>query len=156
MRLGVLTTGYPRFEGDVAGSFVEGMVRGLTARGHDVDVLAPASKDVARTGPVWVRYPKPPHWPETFYGAGVPDNTRDPRTWPGLVSYPFSLWRKARGRAREWDAVIGHFGVPCGWIAAQLGKPALVVWHSADVFLARKLPRRALRSLMRQHVHWFV
>jgi len=29
MRIGVLTTSYPRFEGDVAGVFVRGMARAL-------------------------------------------------------------------------------------------------------------------------------
>jgi glycosyltransferase involved in cell wall biosynthesis len=40
MRIGVVTTSYPRWPGDAAGAFVEGHVRALRALGHDVDVIA--------------------------------------------------------------------------------------------------------------------
>jgi hypothetical protein len=40
MLIGVVTTSYPRFPGDYAGSFVGDRVEQLRAEGHDVDVLA--------------------------------------------------------------------------------------------------------------------
>ena len=40
MRIGVVTTSYPRWPGDSAGSFVDGHVRALCALGHDVEVVA--------------------------------------------------------------------------------------------------------------------
>src|SRR6185503_19510756 len=40
MKLGVVTTSYPRFAGDPAGSFVAGHVAALRALGHDVEVIA--------------------------------------------------------------------------------------------------------------------
>ncbi len=158
LRIGVLTTGYPRFEGDVAGSFVDAMVRGLRRRGHEVDVLAPADRaGEPPPGVHWVRYGWPPSTQRTFYGAGVPDNVRDPRSWPGLATFPIALRRHALQRSAAWDAVISHFGLPCGWVGASLRKARhLVVWHSADVFVARHLPRAIRRPLLRQGVHWFV
>ena len=192
MRVAVLTTGYPRWPGDVAGCFVEGFVDVLRARDHDVTVFAPESHeghthasrasrephdesheprgshasrephdesheprgshvslDVRR-----VAYVRPPSLARTFYGAGVPDNVRDPRAWPGLLTYPLALRLAARGR---WDAVVAHFGVPCGLVAATLDTPrVLTVWHSADVALASRLPRRLLRPLLTTGTHWFV
>ena len=40
MKIGVVTTSYPRWPGDPAGSFVEGHVRALGVLGHDVHVVA--------------------------------------------------------------------------------------------------------------------
>ena len=40
MRIGLLTTSFPRHAGDYAGSFVGDRVRRLLADGHTVDVLA--------------------------------------------------------------------------------------------------------------------
>ncbi|HEV8324133.1 MAG TPA: glycosyltransferase family 4 protein [Myxococcota bacterium] len=42
MRLLVVTTGYPRFEGDLAGTFVARWCEALAARGHALLVVAPA------------------------------------------------------------------------------------------------------------------
>jgi len=162
MRIGVLTTSYPRFAGDVGGSFVEGFARALSERGHTVEVLAPEPREPTGAQPLpptWVRYlPRPLE--RTFHGAGVPDNLREhPVAWLGLATGPLALARAARRRASEWDAIVSHFGLPCGaigeWLAA--GRPHLCVWHSADVALAARLPRSALRWTSRPGLrHWTV
>ena len=57
MRVGLLTTGYPRWEGDVAGSFVAGFAEALRARGHAVEVFAAAPPEPAASLDArWVRY----------------------------------------------------------------------------------------------------
>ena len=48
MRIGVVTTSYPRWPGDSAGSFVDGHVRALRALGHDVEVVAAGDGDAPR------------------------------------------------------------------------------------------------------------
>lgn len=150
MKLAVLTTGYPRYEGDVAGNFVEGMVDALRRRGHRVEVFAPDSETHGGADVHWVQY-LPKRMQRTFYGRGAPDNLRDPRTWLGALSFPVALRLAVRER---FDAVISHFGVPCGVVGATLGIPQLVVWHSADVHLARHIPFR--RRLFGRSQHWFV
>ena len=45
MRIGVVTTSYPRWHGDPAGSFVEGMTRALWQRGHEIMVVHAAADD---------------------------------------------------------------------------------------------------------------
>ena len=42
MRVTVLTTSYPRHEGDVAGAFVENAVQNLRSAGVEIDVVSPA------------------------------------------------------------------------------------------------------------------
>lgn len=162
MRIGVLTTSYPRFDGDVGGSFVEGFARALAERGHSVEVIAPEPREptgAQRLPPTWVRYlPRPLE--RTFHGAGVPDNLRrHPSAWLGAVTGPLALAKEARRRVGEWDAIVSHFGVPCGaigeWVAD--GRPHLCVWHSADVALAARLPSRALGWTTRDGLsHWTV
>ena len=157
MRIGLLTTSFPRFHGDVPGQFVLGFAQALAARGHHVEVLAPEPHDVGeRPVPAfegitlhWVRY-APSTLERTFYGAGVLDNLRtDPRAWLGLAPFVLALSREVLKRAPGWDAIVSHWGLPCGLVAALArgSKPHLAVLHSADVFLLERLPyRRALAA----------
>ncbi len=151
-RIGLLTTSYPRHEGDIAGLFVRGFARALASRGHRVEVLAPEPRDDARpladdgVDVRWVRYARPRSMARTFYGAGVPDNVRrDPRAWPGLVSYPLLLERAAREHGARWDALVSHWALPCAIVAGRVRgeRPHLAVLHSADVHAMRWLPFRS-------------
>ena len=153
MKLAVATTSYPRFDGDFAGSFVEGMVDALRERGHSTTVFAPDSERARRDDVEWVRYlPRPMQ--RTFYEKGAPDNLRHPRAWLGALAFPVAL-RRALAK-RRFDALISHFGVPCGVVGATLRIPQLVVWHSADVELARRMPSRARQAIFSRSKHWFV
>lgn len=150
MKVGILTTSYPRFEGDVAGVFVRGMARALAARGHRIDVLAPAPRAAAGAlDDPGVRVHHVAYAPgplrRTFYGAGVPDNVRrDPRAWPGLGTFPWALRRATGARVDGWDALISHWALPSALVAGAIRdtRPHLAVLHSADVHLMRRLPFR--------------
>ncbi len=154
MRIGLLTTSFPREDGDVPGLFVLGFARALAALGHEIEVLAPEPFEKRFTAPPawprisvhWVRY-LPRELERTFYGSGVVDNLRrDPRAWLGLVPFVASLTRAARERVSRWDAVVSHWALPCALVAGQLGRmrpvalPHLAVLHSADVHLIERLP----------------
>jgi glycosyltransferase involved in cell wall biosynthesis len=150
MRIGLLTTSFPRGEGDIPGLFVLGFARALAARGHRIEVLAPEPHEPSYEKPPrfegievsWLHY-APRGLERTFYGAGVLDNLRrDPRAWLGLAPFVAVLVREARARVARWDALISHWALPCA-IAAGLARgtrPHLSVMHSADVFLLERLP----------------
>ncbi len=151
MRVGLLTTSFPRFDGDIAGQFVLGFARALAARGHDVSVIAPEPHD--QLAPPswpgvrlrWLRYLRPRALQRTFYGAGVPDNLRsDPRAWLGLVPFSAALAAAARRDLRDCHALVSHWSLPCGLAAgfARAGRPHLAVLHSADLHLLSRLPAR--------------
>ena len=161
MRIGLVTTSFPRFEGDIAGAFVLGFARALVSRGHAVRVLAPeAEAGEAPSGfegieVRWVAYVRPRSWSRTFYGAGVPDNLRtDPRAWLGLGPFAVALFRCAGEALAGCDALVSHWAVPCALAAGAVrgGRPHLAVLHSADVHALCKLPlggviaRRVARS----------
>jgi glycosyltransferase involved in cell wall biosynthesis len=131
MRIAVLTTSYPRFDGDAAGRFVADAVERVRARGVDVDVIGP--QQFRHYG--------------VAYGYGALGNLRR-RPWLGLF-VPALLVNFARAARRiDADLVHAHW-LPAGWIAARSGKPYVVQVWGTDVELARRAPwlaRRVLRG----------
>jgi 2-deoxystreptamine N-acetyl-D-glucosaminyltransferase/2-deoxystreptamine glucosyltransferase len=111
MKVVVLTTSYPRHEGDYAGRFVAGVVERLRAQGVEVNVLAPGRgfRDFGLA-----------------YGCGVVHNLRR-RPWvapPAVVS----IVRSLRRTARSADLVHAHW-LAGGFVAALSGRPFVVTLH---------------------------
>jgi glycosyltransferase involved in cell wall biosynthesis len=151
MRIGVLTTSFPRWHDDVPGHFVLGFARALAERGHTLDVLAPEpAEHIARPSwpgieVHWVPYMRPRKLARTFYGAGVPDNVRgDPIALAGTLPFSAGLLANALARRARWDALISHWALPCGVLAglARGQRPHLCVLHSADLHALSRLPMR--------------
>lgn len=148
MRIGILTTSFPRWEHDVAGTFVLGFARSLAERGHSVEVLAPEPSErveLPRWDGIevrWVPYLRPRALEKTFYGAGAPENlVRDPRAWLGPLPFTVALLREVRKRAAGWDAIVTHWAMPSALVAAaSKRRPHLAVFHSADVHLLTRVP----------------
>lgn len=168
MRVGVLTTSFPRYEGDIAGNFVLGFARALSGRGHQVEVLAPepacgspAQFDELLTTR-FVPYMRPRRCARTFYGPGVPDNlAKDPLAWLGLLPFAANLALQSARALPRWQALVSHWALPCalstGWQRGE--RPHVVVFHSADLFALSHLPgRRTLASrIVQTSTHlWFV
>src|SRR6266571_366989 len=124
MRIGLLTTSFPRTPHDSAGGFVLGFARALIERGTNVEVLAPEPREgIANIHEPGlevrhVRYLWPRSFQHTFYGAGVPDNLRrNPLAWLGLVPFTLALARQARAATEHWDAIVSHWALPCALVA---------------------------------------
>jgi glycosyltransferase involved in cell wall biosynthesis len=133
VRVCVLTTSYPRFPGDVAGSFVAAQVDALRAAGVDVDVVHPGLfRDFGIAG-----------------GAGIVQNLR---TRPWLVAFvPLFLLafaRAARSGARPAELVHAHW-LPSALPALAAGRPFVLQLWGTDVELARRVPWLA-RPLVRR------
>ena len=122
MRVGVLTTSYPRFPGDPAGHFVADAVEHLRARGLDVAVVGPQQF----------------HTYGLAYGHGVVGNLRR-RPW--LALFVPGLLASFVHAARRVDADLLHaHWLPAGWVASRSGKPYVVQVWGTDVELARRAP----------------
>ncbi len=161
--VGVVTSSYPRREGDPAGSFVHGLARALVRRGHTVEVVAPEPETPPRWGPdeewlagVRVRgaaYARPRRLQRLFYRAGAPDNLAGEPWLAALAPAALAaLFVETRRRVSTWNAAIAHWLVPAGLAASAAlprGRPLrlLAVAHSADLHLLRALPGRAGRSI---------
>jgi len=128
MRIGVVTTSYPRFAGDHAGSFVAAHVDAMRALGHDVDVI----------GAHQIRSP-------LFAGAGAPDELERGRGYLDAAWFTARLAAAAR-RFHDRELVIAHW-LPSAIAALAARTPLLAIAHGGDVHTLRRL--RLLRPTIR-------
>jgi len=150
VRIGLLTTSFPRHPGDYAGSFVGDRAARLAAEGHQVDVLAAGSPG-ANPGLAAVTVTRLPAGADLFYGAGAPESLEsDPAAWLAAAAFTAALASTARLRASGWDLVESHWLVPCALAASSAapGRPRRAWAHSGDVALLERLPLR--RTLARR------
>jgi len=159
VRIGLLSTSFPRSEADAAGHFVLGFAQALVSQGHQVEVLAPEPHEPDYQTPPrflgidvrWLSYLPRRSQQRTFYGAGVLDNVRaSPWTSVGLAPFSLALAAETRARMPHWDAVVSHWALPSALVAGALhgARPHLAVLHSADVFLLERLPTSRMRWLL--------
>jgi glycosyltransferase involved in cell wall biosynthesis len=159
VRVGVLTTSYPRTPGDFAGWFVAERVRALLAEGHEVDVLAAgagAPLGTTRDGRLTLtRLPASFADTDLFAGAGAPEALEGGGVASHWAAARFSaaLAAAAAARAPGWSRVESHWLAPCA-LAALAGAPRVphrATAHSGDVALLERLPfgRRIARLLAR-------
>jgi glycosyltransferase involved in cell wall biosynthesis len=163
MRIGLLTTSFPRAPGDYAGSFVGDRALELLARGHTLDVLAAgdgsvpdggAGADRARPGLAITRLPSAlPGKEPLFYGAGAPETLERGGAAAVLAGVRFSaaLAAAAAARVAAWDLVEAHWLVPSALVALAVapGLPRRAYAHSGDVALLERMPGgRALARLL--------
>src|SRR5207245_2665811 len=159
LNLACLTHAYPRWEGDVAGAFVERLVLALKARGHGVHVVAPADagkggKELRHQVPVTrVRY-APARWETLAYRGSMVAAARSP---VGFLAATSLVCRQARVvgrlcREEQLELVHAHWWIPGGVSAWLARRPYVVTVHGTDVALlersppARMLARRVLRG----------
>jgi glycosyltransferase involved in cell wall biosynthesis len=133
MKVVVLTTSYPRYEGDPAGNFVADAVEQLRGRGVEVEVVSPAS--FRHFG--------------IAYGSGVMGNLKRSPWKAALVPAMLgSFARAARRASSDADLVHAHW-LPSGAVALATGKPFVVQLWGTDVELARRMRGVARRVLSR-------
>ena len=133
MKVVVLTTSYPRYEGDPAGNFVADAVEQLRGRGLEVEVVSPAS--FRHFG--------------IAYGSGVMGNLKRAPWKAALVPAMLGSFAQAAHRAaRDADLVHAHW-LPSGAVALATGKPFVVQLWGTDVELARRMRGLARRVLSR-------
>lgn len=161
MRLVVVAHAFPRWPGDVAGSFLGRLAEALAVRGHTVTVVAPADRGRAErrtTGGVelvQVRYAAP----EREHLAYTGDMARSARSLAGAWTFHGLVRALAAGVRREVDRTAAHlvhafWWVPGGWAASRARVPLVLSLMGTDVALMRPLPaamlaRRVLRRAAR-------
>ena len=151
MKLGVVTTSYPRFAGDPAGNFVAGHVGALRALGHDVEIIAAGDAGTpARAIPGELRV----GGARLFYRGGAPDALERAPLGAGVAAALFTarLTAAVAARARRWDAIIAHWLVPSAIAALPAAPPLVAIAHGGDVFTLRRfhLLHPVLRALRRR------
>jgi glycosyltransferase involved in cell wall biosynthesis len=128
MRIGVVTSSYPRHDGDAAGNFVAAHVAAMRAAGHDVDVVrAPASP---------------------IFDGGAPDALERGgwRPYVDAVRITAQVTAQVTLRARRWDLAVAHWLVPsaiatlpAALLALPSRLPLLAIAHGGDIHTLRRL-----------------
>jgi glycosyltransferase involved in cell wall biosynthesis len=149
VKICVLTHNYPRFSGDISGTFIEALCEQLAAPGHDVHVLTPYDPRFARDesdGRAILhtyRYIIPDSLHRLGYMQTMRGDVAMKRSAyflsPFLFLFGFlACWRLVR-RVRP-DVLHAHWVLPNGFIAALVshltGTPLVVSLPGSDVFMA--------------------
>ena len=150
MRIAVLTSSYPRFQGDGTAPFVMSISDALIKLGHTVHVVAPY--DIAVKGdldsPIPVKRFKY-IWPRKFHIMGHARSLKaDVKLrFSSILLLPFfsiaSIMNLIK-ECRKMDAQIihAHWVLPNGFAAAivskLLGIPFIISLHGSDIFTAGK------------------
>ncbi len=132
MRLGLVTTSFPRTPGEPAGGFVAGHAAYLTGTGAVVDVIA--AGDGADTPGV----ARIPDRSGLFYRGGAPDTLEArPLALAGAFGFTGRMLAAVARRARDWDAVCAHWLAPSALAVAMAtrGIPLLAITHGGDLHL---------------------
>lgn len=158
LRVVFLTHNFPRYPGDVSGTFLALLARALIARGIEVRVVAPS--DGGETGPLElegipvrrVRYASAER--ETLaYRGTMAEVGRTPAGALRAIALGRALRRAAREELRQGAQLVhAHWWIP-GGMAAPPEAPLVVTLHGTDAallersavarWLARPLLRRA-------------
>ena len=151
MKISMVTSSNPKFEGDVTAPFVESIASSIAAEGHEVHVLAPYHPDVRRE-PVekgvqlhFFKYSPLKHLNIWGYAESLEADVRVkgvifPLTPVVFLSSFIALWRLT-GRIK-FDVMHGHWVVPNGPVSAIVARlrrlPLVISLHGSDIFLAEQ------------------
>src|SRR4026208_101422 len=145
MKVLFLTHAFPRFEGDVAGSFLLRLASALGEEGGGLRVVAPWAPgfgDGAKlngTGIDRFRY-APTKYETLAYGGNMAEQVRD--SWGArltLLGFLGAEFRSAARARREMqpDIVHAHWWFPSGLVGTWLSKlshtPLVTTLHGTDV-----------------------
>ncbi len=150
MRIAVLTSSYPRFEGDGTAPFVQSLCEHLEKLGNEIEVLAPF--DVAVESSYQQKFPVHRYryiWPDGLHMMGHARSLEaDVRLRPLVfVLLPFFLMGAIVNLLRltqrqQTELIHVHWVVPNGPIAALVAAlrkiPFVVSLHGSDMFIAQK------------------
>jgi glycosyltransferase involved in cell wall biosynthesis len=145
----MVATSYPRFAGDIHGTFMEPIARGLAARGHAVHVVLPWHPKLNRPleggGVTLHPFHYAPHPSLNVFGYAEGLKADVALRWTAWASAPLGLLAgiaATRRLVRQVGATVvhGHWVVPGGAMAAlaAAGRPLVVSLHGSDVFVAER------------------
>jgi len=152
MRLAVLTSSYPLYDGDYRGGFVKDLENALRSHGIDSLVLVPRPpslpSNAVNNASVFLLPELIPLKGYGFHGFGIEENLKkNPLSIlnipPFLFAFTFEALRFIKDRC---DAILAHWVLPMGLVGAILSsilrKPLFIVSHSFHPYLRLPVARR--------------
>ena len=159
LRIVMLTSSYPLYEGDMTAPFIEEIAAGIAARGHEVHVVLPDHPRLRQNGTVRGVYLHPftvapvRSWGAAWGYAG--SLAGDVAMTKGAIAIaPFALTNAARAvhrvaRQVRPDILHAHWVIPNGPPVAVVARrhiPLVISLHGSDVFVAERLPPARLAA----------
>jgi glycosyltransferase involved in cell wall biosynthesis len=154
LRIVMLTSSYPLFEGDMTAPFIEEIAAGIAARGHTVHVVLPDHPRLRPAGTYRGVHLHPfavapvRSWGKAWGYAG--SLAGDVAVTKGAAALaPLALTNAARAVRRvakqvQPDILHAHWVIPNGPPVAVVAKrcrlPLVISLHGSDVFVAERLP----------------
>jgi len=152
LKVVMLTSSYPLYDGDMTAPFIEEIAAGLVARGHEIHVVLPDHPRLRRAAVARGVHLHPfaaapvRRWGAAWGYAG--SLAGDVALTKGAVAVaPFALANAARAvnrvaRLVRPDLLHAHWVIPNGpptaLIARRRGLPLVVSLHGSDVFVAER------------------
>jgi glycosyltransferase involved in cell wall biosynthesis len=149
MKVCMLTSSYPRFPGDLAGTYVRSLAVELVAIGHEVHVVMPGDGQPARRLDGVAEHPFP-YAPTTglrvmgYAKALEGDRRLRPSALAMMVPYALAAFAAAGAvmQRHRCDLLHAHWVLPSGPVAAAAAavqrRPLVISLHGSDVYLAEK------------------
>jgi glycosyltransferase involved in cell wall biosynthesis len=151
MKICMLTSSYPKYEGDVTAPFIESIAANVAALGHEVHLLAPYHPEVRRE-PVekgvhlhFFKYSPVRDWNIWGYAESLEADVRVKGVIYPLTPVVFASSMLALRRLTseiKFDIMHAHWVIPNGPMAAIVarlrGLPLIVSMHGSDVFVAEQ------------------
>jgi glycosyltransferase involved in cell wall biosynthesis len=146
----MITSSYPRYTGDGAGSFVASLARALAGLGHDIHVIAPYDPQVADMDQAGVqvhrfRYAPLSDWHIAGHGHALEADRSMKGAVPLLMpGYLAAGWGAGMRLCRRepFDLIHGHWAVPggllAGWLARSTRLPFVISMHGSDVYVLER------------------
>lgn len=150
MKILMVTSSYPLFDGDGTAPFIEEIARGVAARGHQVDLVLPAHPRLQRRDEPGLRFFPFSYAPVPSLNVwGYAQSMNADRGFKGktLMVAPFAALATTRAVRRRlgsdsYDIVHAHWVVPGGVLsrrpAVASGRPLVISLHGSDVFAAER------------------
>lgn len=150
MRIAVLTSSYPRFDGDGTAPFVQSISEHLVKQGHEVCIVAPHDQAVDQVTQSALNVHRFRYiWPERWHIMGHARSLEaDVRIRPlaflllplFLLAQFIKLWQ-ITGQ-QDSQLIHAHWVLPNGPVAALVARlrqiPLVVSLHGSDMYVARK------------------
>lgn len=149
-RIVVVTTSFPRNDGDPSGHFVRSHARALARSGASVHVIAPIgpAAEPVRVEPPLLVHPAGGTSLFGFPGAAA-RAAENPLRLAGAAAFAEGVRRRLRELA-PFDRVVAHWIFPSAWpLLAGVAAPLDVVSHGADVRLLARLPEPLRCAIVR-------
>lgn len=161
MKLLMVTSSYPKYEGDVTAPFIESIAASVAALGNEVHVLAPYHPELRRLSVEkgvhlhFFKYSPFKHLNIWGYAEALEADVRVKGAIFPLTPVVFisSLWALLRlTRTIKFDVIHTHWVIPNGPVGAFVARlrrlPLIVSLHGSDIFIAEQ--SRLISSVARR------